>query len=55
LIEAIGPEFLITVEPFVGFFHRLGTQAAGDRTPRLVARDKACIRQDVEMFHHRRQ
>jgi hypothetical protein len=55
LVEAFGPEFLITVEPLVGFFHRLGAQLAGDNAAGLVARHQAGIRQHVEMFHHRGQ
>ena len=55
MIETIGPEFLITVEPLVGFVHRFGAQSAGDGAPALVARHQPGIRQHVEMFHHRRQ
>jgi hypothetical protein len=31
LIEAVGPEPLVAVEPFVGFVHRLCAQPAGNR------------------------
>ena len=55
MIEAIAPEALVAVEPFVGFVHRLGAQPAGDDAAGLVASDQPGIRQHVEMLHHRRQ
>ena len=55
MIEAIAPEALVAVEPFIGFVHGLGAQPAGDGTAVLVAGDQTGIRQHIEMLHHRRQ
>ena len=55
MIEAIVPEFLVAVEPVIGFLHRRGLQPAGDDAAILAARDQAGGGQYVEMFHHRRQ
>ena len=55
MIETFGPEFLITVEPFIGFVHRLRAQFAGDDAAFLVAGDEAGLGEHVEMLHHRRQ
>ena len=55
MIETFGPEALIPIEPLVGLFHRFGAQAARDGAAGLVANDEAGVREDVEMFHHRRQ
>ena len=55
MIEALGPEALIAIEPVVGLAHRLGMQAARDCAAGLFARDEAGVGQDVEMLHHRRQ
>ena len=55
MIETVGPESLVTVEPFVGLMHRLGAQPARHRAPVFGAGDQPGIGQDVEMLDHRRQ
>ena len=55
MIETFGPEALVAVEPLVGAFHRFGAQAAGDCASGFVADDETGVRQDVDVFHHRRQ
>jgi hypothetical protein len=55
LIETVGPESLVTVEPFVGLMHRLGAQPARHRAAVLGADDEPGLGENVEMLHHRRQ
>ena len=55
LIEVVGPEPLVAVEPFVGFVHRLCAQPAGNRAAAFAAGDQPGVRQYVEMLHHSRQ
>ena len=55
MIEALGPEPLVAVEPFVGFVHRLGAQPARHDAAALFPGDQPRILEDVEVLHDRRQ
>jgi hypothetical protein len=55
LIEFFGPEFLIAVEPIVGVAHGFRPQAAAYDAAILLASDEPGVRQDIEMFHDRRE
>ncbi len=55
MIEPLGPELFVTIEPLERVAHRLGIEAAGDGAPGLAAVDQPGIGQHVEMLHHGRQ
>ena len=50
-----GPEALVAIEPLHRLLHRAGGEPARHGAPGLLARDQACVRQHVEMFHDRGQ
>jgi hypothetical protein len=55
IVEPLGPEPFVSIEPFEGIAHRLGFEPACDRAPGFRARDQSGIRKHVEMLHDRRQ
>jgi len=55
VIEIVGPEALVAVEPIHRLLHRLRGQPARDDAAGLFARDETGVGQHVEMLHDRRQ
>jgi hypothetical protein len=55
LIQPLGPEPLIFVQPFRGLAHRRGVEPACDGPAGLAAADQSGTGQDVDVLHHRRQ
>jgi len=54
-VEILRPEALVTAQPVHRLLHRPGGQPARHDAAGLAARDQACVRQYVEMFHDRGQ
>jgi hypothetical protein len=54
-IEPLSPELFVTIEPFERVAHRLGFETAGNGASGFGAFDQAGVRQDIQMFHDRRQ
>ena len=55
MIEIVGPEALVAVEPIHRLLHRFRGQPARHDAAGLLARDETGVGQHLEMLHDRRQ